>query len=148
MAFKATNIVPVRAYDRAKQTATGLRRFAQSLSTKLASGGDSEQILSVVDSLVSFKNNLNASAGVAGIVPYAKDQEDDQTYDIVTEFTALIALIDLAVTEVVTTIPTDGSGFLLIQTITASGTRVPRTFTAPQLAGIRTRLDNIVAGIS
>ena len=148
MTFRATNIVPVDAYELARQNAAGVRRFSQNLSTQLAAGGNSEEVLAVVDSLVSFKNNLNESVGVPGIVAYAQDQEDDPAYDVAAEFIALIALIDLAITEVVTTIPKDGGGFLLIQTINADGTRVPRDFTGAQLTGITTRLDNIVAGIS
>ncbi len=147
MAFRATNILPERGYERAKQTATGLRRFCNNLSSELAAGGNSKQILGVVDSLVSFKDNLNDVKSIPGMAAYAQEQENDGAYDVIAEFTALLSLIDAAILEVVNTFPTNGSGFLLAETINPNGTREPRIFTGAQLSGIRTVLDAVAVGV-
>lgn len=148
MAFRATNTLPVRGYDTAKQTASGLKRFASTQSAAIAGGGDGEQVVGIVDSLVSFKASLSKSAAIPGIGDYAQEQEDDPAYDVAAEFTTLMGLIDDAISEIVTTIPKEvGTDFLLLQTINADGTRVSRDFTGPQLAGIKADLDSIDAAI-
>jgi len=148
MAFKALNILPDKGYERAKQTATGLRRFCLNLSSDLASGGDSNQVLNVVDSLISFKDNLNAVKAIPGIAGYAQRQESDNAYDVAAEFSTLLALVDAGIGTVVTLFPTDTNGYLLAYKFNPDGTLVPRSFTGAQLSPIRTALGNIASGVS
>lgn len=147
MAFRATNILPQEGYDRSKKIASRLKQFSANRSAALAGGGNSDQVLGTVDSMKLFKEQLVEVATIPGIGDYAKTQEDDPTYDVVAEFTALLVLIDAVVAEVFATFPVDVSGFLQAYTLIADGTQVPRIFTPAQLAGLRTELNAVDAGV-
>lgn len=148
MAFRATNILPETGYDQAKKIATSLKKFSANRSAALVGGGDSNNVLGTVDTMILYKAQLNEVATIPGIGDYAKSQENDPAYDVAAEFVALLLLIDAVITEVVTTFPVDGSGFLLAYTQSPDGTLVPRTFSVPQMVGLRTALDAVVAGVS
>ncbi len=148
MAFRATNILPERGYEKAKDHAANLRQFAQGKVVQLASGGNSTQILNILDSLIGYRLNLIDIQSIPGIAAYARTQEDDSTYDVVAEFTALIALIEAGINDIVTTFPVDQSNFLLAEIFNIDGTRSPRNFTSSQLSGLVTVLTSIAAGIS
>ena len=148
MAFRATNILPQKGYDQAKKIATQLKNFSTKRSADLVGGGSSDTVLGTVDTMRLFNEQLNAEASIPGIGDYAKAQEDDPTYDVAAEFIALLALIDAVITEVVSTFPVDGSGFLLAYTISPDGTQIPRTFNVAAVADLRTALDAVVAGVS
>ncbi len=148
MAFRATNILPQKGYDQAKKIATQLKSFSTNRSADLVGGGDSDQVLGTVDTMKLFKSQLNDVATIPGIGDYAKEQENDPTYDVAAEFIALLALIDAVITEVVSTFPVDGSGFLLAYTISPDGTQIARTFNVAAMVDLRAALDAVVAGVS
>ncbi len=148
MAFRATNIIPSDQYERAKQLAVQLQRLAQNRSASFASGASALEVLALVDNLNALKVGLNSAKSVPGIAAHATAQEDDPAYDVVAEFNTMIAAADAVVAEVVTTLPTDGNEWLLINKINADGSLIPRNFTGAQLASIRTLLDAIAASIT
>jgi len=85
----------------------------------------------------------------AGLVQYTKDQFNDQTLDVVAEFTtmnnAAIQLRDW----IFNNFPRDaGSGAVLAATVDQDGNRVELTFSTAQLATFRTHCDTFVATIS
>lgn len=147
MTFRATNILPSIGLENAKLFVVRLKRQAELKVASLATGANSDEILGIVDSLIEAKNQLNAVKAITGIGQYAKDQENDQNYDVGAEFNALLATIDAAAAEIITTFPTDGSGFLLSHTLDASG-RSPRTFPAGAVSGIKDKLQFIVDAIA
>ncbi len=148
MSFRATNILPQKGYDQAKKIATNLKRFANKRSADLAGGGDSDQVLGTVDSMILFRQQLNEVATIPGIGEYAQAQENDPAYDVAAEFVALLSLIDAVITEVVSTFPIDGSGFLLAYTMNPDGTQVARTFSIAQMLNLRAALDAVDTGVS
>jgi hypothetical protein len=148
MAFRATNALPAVKYDRAKLVAVQMRNHAQSRSAQFSSGANSAEILAMVGSLDSFKVELEAARNIPGMAAYAQDQEDDPTYDLTAEFNAMMAALDAVIAEVVATLPSDGNGWLLINSINPDGTLTPRNFTAGQLNQIRSLLDALAATIS
>ncbi len=148
MAFRATNILPETGYDKAKQIATSLKNFSQKRSASLVGGGNSDNVLGTVNSMILYQQQLNAVATIPGIGDYAKAQENDPAYDVAAEFVALLALIDAVIAEVKLTFPVDGSGFLLAYTMNPDGTQVPRTFSVPQMVDLRAALDAVDAGVS
>ncbi len=147
MPFKATNILPAEGYDRGKKVAIQTRQLAQNRSAEWQAGANSFQVVAALDNLRTLRAELNSVRSVPGIATYARVQEDDVTYDVVAEFNALVAAIDTAIASISTTLPKDGGGFLLLETIAADGTRTPRTFTPGQLNTIRGNLDAIVAAV-
>ena len=148
MAFRASNILPEQGYDRAKKLAVQIKRLAEARSISFASGATSAEVLSVADNLGALKAGLDEAKTIPGIAAYAQGQEDDVTYDVAAEFSAVLVAVDAVIANIVATIPTDASGWLLINKINADGTLTARSFTGAQLAGLRTVLDALAAIIS
>lgn len=147
MAFRATNILPETGYDQAKKVATQVKRFSQNRSSDLVAGGDSDQILGTADTMLIYKEQFAALVTIPGIGDYAKEQENDPTYDVAAEFTAMLALIDAVIATVTAGFPVDASDFLLAYTFNPDGSQAPRAFTSGQTATIRAALDALDAGI-
>lgn len=148
MAFRASNVIPANKYERAKQLAIQLKRFCQGRATAYQSGANGAEILSTVDALREIKNQLQDCASVPGIAAYAAAQEDDGTYNVAAEFTALMNAIDAAITEIVTTLPKDGSGYLLVRKINPDGTLEERSFSGGALSSLRSLLTTIVSQVN
>jgi hypothetical protein len=148
MAFRASNALPAYNYDRAKKLAWQLRRLTSARSAEFASGATSAQVLSVLDNMRALKAELDEVKTTPGIAAYAKAQEDDVAYDVVAEFTAMLAAVDAVIQEIITTMPKDGSGFLLLNQFDVDGALIPRNFTAAQLANLRTLLDGVTSSVS
>lgn len=147
MAFRATNILPETGYDQAKKVATQVKRFSQNRSADLAAGGNSDQLLGTVDTMLIYKEQFATLTTIPGIGDYAKEQEDDPTYDVAAEFTAMLALIDSVISTVTAGFPVDGSDFLLAYTFNPDGSQLARTFTSGQTASVVTALNALDAGI-
>ena len=129
MAFKASNPLLAEAYKSIKGTSYQVKRYADGRSAIFVNGGTESEILAAVDNLSSMKNILQTSAGVAGLAEYAKIQEDDPTYDVVAEYTTMLAAIDAVLAYITNSIP------------------APRTFDTVQLAPLKTLLDDLSSKI-
>lgn len=147
MAFRASNAVPAREYERAKSLGWQVRQLAANRSGSFATGANAAEVLSAVDNLRSLRVALVQVASTPGIAAYAQAQEDDPAYDVAAEFSALLAAIDSAVTTVVNAVPKDANGYLLVNNINPDGTLVPREFSGAALSGVRAALDAIVAAV-
>ena len=148
MAFRASTQIPDLALARAKSLAGALRTFAVSFSATLAAGANADRVLQGINTLVSHRTQLNLVKDVPGLAAYAQAQENDGTYDIVAEFTALLAIVDTAIDNTIAAIPTGPGGYALLHTVAANGSITPRTFTPAQLAGVKADVDAIVAAIT
>ena len=145
MGVRATNVLPRVGYDLAKGVAANLKNYVTNRSTQFQNTINRDIVLVTMQDIRRAKVDLQNSAAIPGIVQYAQDQENDPTYDVVGEFTALIALIDAVIDSVTLTFPTDAGGFLLEKKFAPDGTYTFGTFTGPQLANLRTALDAIAA---
>ena len=148
MAFRASNIVPEKGLERAKTQANYLRRKAGEKVSQFSSGANADDILALASNLRSVRNDLASLTSISGLAEYAREQENDSSYDIVAEFNALLALVDDVITEIVTTFPVDSSGYLLSHTIDTTGQRTSRTFSAAAISGVVSNLNALVAGIA
>lgn len=142
MTFKASNIVPAKGYEIAKARAWKARQSAIQMSALLSANINAQIIVGMVNTLNSHKTELEMVKNIPGILQYAKDQEQDQAYDVAAEFLNLIALIDTAIGTIQTT-PTN----TLINDWTLIGIAW-NTFTPAQTAGLKVDLDAIVAAVS
>lgn len=147
MAFLASGVIPAEQYQRAKRVAVQVKLLADTRAASFATGATSAEILSTVDNLRALKSALDEAKATPGIADYARSQEDNQAYDVVAEFNAMLAAIDAVIANVVTTIPKDGSGFLLVDRIETDGSLTPRDFTGPQLTGLVNELNSLSAAI-
>ena len=144
MAFKASSYVPADAYEQAKRTMVALKRQCDgAVSRWNADGASADEVLSAIAQLRQLDVTLSNLSGTSGLAAYAQDQESDPAYDVVAEFVTVRNLIDSALTTLVGNFPKDGSGYLLSHTFDASNIRVPRHFTASNLANAITALQAI-----
>lgn len=124
-----------------KKQAQSLR--ADSLAGNVASG----RILSAHQYLRAERAALVTAGATPGLAQFARDQKNNQSLDIVTEFNAVIAAIDQVTSWIDSNFPKDGSGFLLERTLGADGP-LERQFSTAQLATFRTQLDSLIATIA
>lgn len=89
---------------------------------------------------------LVTAAGTPGLAQFARDQKNNQTLDVVTEFNNVIAAIDNVTAWIQANFPNTG-GFLLAQSFGASSL-TDREFTPAQLTGYVTQLDSLIALIA
>ena len=148
MAFRASNIVPAKALEEAKSVAISAKRLAQTFSTMFQNTTNRDQVIRCWREFKIHKEGLTTLASVSGIAAYAKDQENDQTYDVVAEFTSLVATIDAVVTEIETVFPKDGSGFLAVSKFGSSVNLEMGTFPAASLSSLRTLLNTVASQVS
>lgn len=146
MAFRATNVLPEVGYRQARGVAANLKNYVINRSTQFQSETNRDVVLVTMQDIRRAKVDLQQAASVPGIVQYSRDQEDDNTYDLVSEFTALISLIDAAIDNVTATFPTQ-NGFLLEKKFAPDGTYTFGAFTGAQLASLRTALNAIAAAV-
>lgn len=141
MAWPTANTPLAKAFLRADELMTTIKRVAASAAGRMASPMDADEVLSIHRSAVSFDTELGDIASVSGIVAYAKAQYDDPAFDVATEFNAVRAALQAVISEIETTIPTS-SGFLLTHSFSANK-REPRNFSIAQLATLKTLLETV-----
>jgi|GEM_PF-6479405 len=129
--FKASNIVPARAYEDAKAEAYRLKIDADNYAVIFALGGNADQIYAVLRLLVMRQGRLTNLAATDGIAEYAAIQENDANYNVAAEFSAMLTALATTIDWISSAIPTSGGYDLMYQ---RSGTNlVPRDFTAATL---------------
>jgi hypothetical protein len=148
MSFRATTDLPAVGLRRAKQLASQFKVYLQARRPLFVAGTTADTVLATYFDSVRFRDSLTAIAAIPGIAAYAQAQENDGSYDVVSEFTALIADVDAMTAEISSTFPADGSGYLLDRQLAPDGkSLVYRDFTGPQLATLVTLVDAVLAAI-
>lgn len=146
MAFKASNTLPADAYNSVKGAAAQLKINMQSqVAYMAANGADFGYLQGVYRTLERANNQFNALKATPGLAQFAKDQEDDQAYDVAAEFTAMQTAITSAMAWMVANVPTSAT----LKTIDQWGDESPilDTFTPAQTAGLRTELQAVIGTI-
>ncbi len=154
MAFKTkgSRDIPSEQFNRALGVAAQVKSVAQAMRTRAAGGavslGDIESNL--LATLRLGRVELIRASQVPGIVAHARGEFDDLTYDIATEFTAMMAQINALLVWLEANFPTDASGHLQSRKFVGdgSGALVDVELTAaPALAAFITRVDALIASI-
>ena len=148
MAFIASTQVPDDVYSNIKGQVLNLKTFADSKVSEFATGGLSNEVLRVLDVLVTTRNRMDAVSAIPGITEYAQTAEDDPAYDVIAEFQTVRAAVVAAITEIQNTFPVSANGYAEEFEFGQDGARVYRLFTEAQLSGLRTALQNISATIA
>lgn len=151
MAYPTSRLraVVARAFTNADSTAIRLRSMAGGLDGQLAAGPVTATVIldNLLAELRSSRAVLIASRDTSGILAYAREQFDDTTIDLPTEFTALIAAIDDVITWVVDNFPIGTGDYLQRYKLAPDGTLTDRSFTSAQTAGLRIQLQALFAAI-
>ena len=104
-------------------------------------------MLATAQNLKTFRDKLAEISTTPGIAAYAQEQEDDVTYDVAAEFTAMLAAIDACVNQIVADMPDDGT-YILAYSINPDGSLTPRNFTGAQLATTISTLTAVANSVS
>lgn len=143
MTFRTDDVL-ANGLTEARNIAVQVKSRAQGDSAAMAAGDISGEVVRDLGVAMSlWLSRLNEIRAIPGIGQYAKDQYDDQTYDIALEFTAMTAALQSVVTWVQTNMPADGSGYLLLWKWTEV-----RMFSPAATAGLRTELDALIVTIA
>jgi len=151
MAYPTSRLrdVVARAFTNADSTAIRLRSLAGALDAQMAAGPVTATLIldDLLAELKSSRTVLVASRDTSGILAYAREQFDDNTIDLPTEFAALIVAINSVVTWIFDNFPTASSGHLQRHILATDGTLTDRSFSSVQTAGLRTELQALFAAI-
>lgn len=148
MAFRATSITTQRAYQQVKGAAANVRANCSAFISKLA--GENTNYQTLRDIYVLLHNasaQLSSLAATPGLAAYAAEQEADQNYDVVAEFTALQVVIGATLAWMSSNVPTSVTAVAPASWPSASSL-IATSFTPAQTAGLRTQLQSVVDSIS
>lgn len=146
MAFKASNSVPAAAYRIVKGAAAQLKVNLQAINTQLAaSGADYDYLRDIYRTLARADAQFANLQTTPGLAQYAKDQENDQAYDVAAEFTAMRNTISAATAWMDTNVPTDVTAKTPSQW--GDDTLISDAFTPAQTSGLRTALSAVISAI-
>jgi hypothetical protein len=136
------------AWQRARQLARTIKDSAQAVqNASLAGTLTSSQMFTLTTLIADCKVQLTSISGITGIGSYAQAQIGDNTINVATEFSNMIAAMDGIVSWVASNFPKDGSNFLLAYTLSAQGRLVDRVFSAAATAVLRTQLNALISTI-
>lgn len=132
----------------AQSTAQNLKSHSEIVRVKSVAGTlTASQILDYQMSIKEKLGRFTELQGVTGIGQFAKDQFDDQAFDVVVEFQAMLDAIQTILDWIRTNIPVSANGFVESRKIETDDTITKKTFTSGQTAGFRTELDLLIATI-
>ena len=149
MAFPASQQTLEDALAKVRQVALRIQSQAQNLRTRTVSESVAREDFVVLQRQLDDAIEVwDAATAVPGLLQYARDQYNDQTLDISTEYTAMrAAAIDLR-DWIFNNIPTSAGGAVELKTNTTAGDLVDILVTPAQAAGFRTEADAFTATIS
>lgn len=148
MPFRATTDCLAKAFSAVQAEALNLKNYATAQSAAMAAGSVSANgVREVYQKCVTAKAQFATAAALPGMQQYAKDQFNDQTYDVGAAFTAMQNAIQAVIDWITANYPVDATGYLLTEKFGAGGFAV-RSFTPAQTAGLQTVLNNLAATIS
>lgn len=144
MAFRATATSLSVALEQIEQAAAGLKRKSTSYKSEI--DGIGSNFYAVNGYLVDLKNALDlmdSLVSTPGLAQYAKDQRNDQYYDIAAEYTALKATIQSAGDWITNALNAQPS----LVTFGENWSATPAAFTAQQVAPLVTRINSVISAI-
>ena len=109
---------------------------------------DAQVPLNVIQHCGTVLGLMNAWSTTPGLAQYARDQVNDQTYDVIAEYVILRDAIISCRDNLMGFFPKDANAWILYQTIQPSGRIQNRTFTAAQLAAAIPFIDAAASAIS
>lgn len=146
MAFLTGNDQQI-AYTVAKGTARALRQYCVDFNEIAAANNISGNlVLDLRGRLLTDNGIFSSAASVPGIVDYVKEIEDDPTYDVAAEFSAMQTAVEDTDAWIVTNYPADENDWLQHQKFTSNGIDT-RAFTPTQTNGLRAEVQNIIDAI-
>lgn len=148
MAFRASTVLLGKALQDFSEKARATKLFLQQQRSLMVQPTCSANIpLGVIQFSGRAHTEMTALASTPGLAAFARDQVNDQDYDIVAEATAMLGAIATLRDTLTSMFPKDANGFLLYQTLQTGGIVGVRTFTQAQLANAVSAVDAAIATI-
>jgi len=147
MAFFASNILPEEGLNRSKKLALQVKNYLSVRENQFLSDTNADVVLATFNDLKRYRDEFLSYRDIPGIAQYARDQENDQTYDVVTEFNAMITAIEAVITNIYSSFPKDANNFLLEKKLLVDGTYEFRIFTGVQLSTLRGLITAAIAQV-
>jgi hypothetical protein len=147
MPLLASNVLPQDALPLMKRRALNVRDYLTVKKTQLQSDTNADVILGIFFDLQTWRDELTSLKAIPGIAQYARDQENDQAYDVVTEFNTFVSALTDVMANIYTSFPKDASGYLQEKKLLVDGTYEFRQFTAAQTATLRGLFDVVIAQV-
>ena len=136
-----------KAYATAQSEAIRVKTFAGQAGTALAAGNVSANaVIQIMTNLKSSMEVWDSASGLSGMAQFARDQEDDQAYDVVAEFLIMRNAAAACADWVRDNFPEAG-GFIQKDTIETDWSITVRQFTPAQTVGLQTALATLDAAI-
>ena len=147
MSVLASNQIPADAYAEFKRICVRIDGRCAEWTALVSANIDADTVWGWYRELNWAWTRLNEIAAVPGIAEYAVAQEGDPTYDIVTEFGALMTQLGAAKDWLYAAIPRDVDGWVLTHKSTPEGEMVARVYTPAESVYFVPYLDAIAAAI-
>jgi hypothetical protein len=145
MPFPTSRQMLANGLSRAQSQASTIKRIAENNRDRMAAGPiTAGGVVSLMDNLSGALSVFQEVSALPGIAAYAQEQLGE---DVSADFAAMSSATQAARNWIVTALPKDGDGYLLLETMDASGNRTERTFGTAATAGLRTALDALIATI-
>jgi len=144
MAFRTTSLSKV--YSDTQISLARLKAYLQGKVFMFSQQPTSSYTLfEILGNLQQARQLMDEAAQTPGIVDYAINEQNDPTYDISAEYTALRANIDIVINWMVNSYPRDTTNtYILLEELDANGNRVPRYFLEAELGDLPTYLQDII----
>lgn len=147
MAFMAA-VTTQEAYTIVLRELRRAKATASARSAEISGGNVSARVLvNVMDAFVGHSAAISEAVSAPGIEQYARDQHNDQAYDVVAEANAARIAIDAVPAWLLTNLPTNSSGRPDLH-VWAGSTLGWRTFTPAQTGPLVALLGVVDAAIA
>lgn len=124
-----------------------VKEYSQRRKADMSSGPvSSGVIIDLRTQMIQAKDKLTELQGVSGLHDYARTEKGNAQLDVATEFSAVKSEIDKVVSNIESSFPADGDGYLLATKFTASGIE-DRQFLSAETSQLRDLLDAVIATI-
>ncbi len=90
MAAKAKGVTITGNYEQGKNVMVSLDKTCENFIGIIAADTESSRLENLFDALINFRTELMNARAIKGLNKYAKDQEDDATYDARAEWKKVI----------------------------------------------------------
>lgn len=152
MAVNTTSLAAGEVYKQIQNETKNLRSLCVARKAKMAAGTfNADDLIALRADCLGLAENIQAAAGVPGIVDYAKTIEDDPAYDVAAEYAALRTLclqLETLVNTLIAANLTDANGYVLLYKIVQGQSNLdPRVFAAGQTATLQTKTQEIIDSI-
>lgn len=150
MAWPASQQTLSDALMRGNRTALTIKNDVMSIrNASVSSDITRRTFVTLQRQLTSAIDIFNEIKNVPGILAFAREQYDDPTLDVGTEFNAMVSAAENLRDWIFANFPTDsGSGAILAETVDSLGNITQLVFTSAQLDAFRIQADIFLGTIS